>query len=1141
MNCTVIFLHISKTKKMIALAKTLKRSVSISLKLLPLLLVFLSINAVSQTVTPWMTTGDQTKLLQQQAAVNFGANSGTNPSTVTLNTAQTFQTMDGFGWALTEGSAELISAMSATQQNALLNEMFNPTTGLSSSAMRIGLGASDLSSSDYTYSASVDLNMTNFSLAGPDQTYLIPIIKKILLINPNIKILATPWTPPIWMKSNNSYRGGTLLPQYYNAYGKYFVKYIQAMAAQGITIWAITPQNEPENPNNDPSLAMNSTEQKNFINQELGPQFAAAGITTKIIAFDHNCDNTAYPIDVCNNSTYVDGAAFHLYAGNISAMTTVHNATNKNVYFTEQYTGSPTNFSGDFGWHMQNVVIGSTNNWSKTVFEWNLASDPNLGPHTPGPGTCTTCLGAVTINGSSYTRNVQYYLIGQIAKFVKPGALRLSASSSSATVSSVGFRNPDGSIAVLVYNANAAATTIKIVNSSSAFDYSIPAASAVTFNWSTGPPVSVTGISVSPTTATVAVNNTTQLTTTVAPANATNKSVTWASNNSVVASVSSTGLVSGIAAGTAIITVTTADGNRTAISNITVNVIATTGVSVSPTVASIFATQTQQLTATVLPANASNKSVTWTSGNNAVATVNASGLVTGVAQGTATITVRTVSGNFTATTAMTIKGQEPYTGTPISLPGIVQAENYDKGGQNIAYNDADAGNNGNQYRTTEGVDVDVIAGTTGYTVGWTASGEWLEYTTNVTAGNYSIIATVATPSSGKQMVIKLDGVTLTTINIPNTGGYGNFQNVTVTGVSFTGGANKVLRFEIVGGDFNIDKVEVKSVTTVPVTGVSMSPASASVAAGGTAQLTATVAPSTATNKNVSRSSSNTAIATVNASGLVTGVAAGTATITVTTQDGSKTATSAITVTAVTSSFPGYYNIISRNSGKGLDVANNATNSGAQVQQYDVTNGGGANQRWSFVSAGSNNYYIKVKSTQMCLAPSGTGTANGEKVQQRTCTTGNEFKWTVTSLGGGFYKITNVNSGKSLDVENVSTANGANIQVWDDNGGGLNQQWQFVQVEATAIARVNTLQSQTENVSVKNNILVYPNPANNYFKVVQNTTGKASIELYSPNGQLLLKEVFVNEKKIDISSLQQGVYLVKIISEKNVYYKKIVKH
>jgi uncharacterized protein YjdB len=1119
---------------------TIKQLRCASAALCTLFLLLFTTRAVSQTVTPWMTSGDQSVLLQQQAAITFGTNTTPTSSTVTVTTGTTYQTMDGFGWALTEGSAELITSLASTQQNALLNELYNPSTGLSSSLVRISIGASDLSSSSYSYDETAgDTSMTNFTLAGPDLTYVVPILKKILLINPNIKILATPWSAPRWMKSNDAWIGGSLQTQYYSAYAKYFVKYFQAMAAQGINIWAITPQNEPENPNNEPSMTMTSAEETNFINQQLGPQMSAAGYgSIKIIAYDHNCDDTNYPTYVCNNSTYVDGAAFHLYAGTISALTTVHNATGKNVYFTEQYTGSGGSFSGDLGYHLQNVVIGSANNWAKGIIDWNIASNPAVGPHTPGG--CNSCLGAYTISSSTaYSRNVQYYIIGQISKFAKNGALRISTSSNNTNVATAGFRNPDGSFALLVYNAGTASNTVRIISGSTAFDYTIPAAAAVTFNWTTGPPVAVTGVSVSPTSATVAVNNSTQLTATVTPANATNKNVSWSSSNSSVASVNAGGLVTGVAAGTATITVTTQDGNKTASSSISVTVIATTGVTVSPTSASIFAGQTQQLTATVSPSNASNKNVTWTSGNTSIATVSSTGLVTAVAPGTAAITVKTVSGNFTATATITVNNQQPYTGTPVALPGVVEAENYDLGGQNVAYNDVDATNNGGQYRPNEGVDIAQISGTSGYTVGWTANGEWMEYTVNVTAGSYSVLATLASPNTGGQMVVKLDGTVLTTINVPNTGDYNSFQTVTVPNISFTGGNNKILRLEIVGGSYNIDKIEIKNVASIPVTGVTVSPASGSVVAGATIQLTATVAPSNATNKNITWSSSNTAVATVNTSGLVTGVAAGAATITVTTQDGNKTSTSAITVTAAATGFPGYYNILSKNSGKGLDVTNNATNSGAQIQQYDVTNGGGDNQRWSFTGAGGNNYYIKVKSTQMCLAPSSLGTSNGEKVQQRTCGTTSEFQWTVTSLGSGLYKILNVNSGKSLDVQDVSTSNGANIQVWDYTGG-LNQQWSFVQVESPGGRTLNNSAPAITDSILAPEPMVYPNPAVNYIRIVSNAIGKGTVVLYSIKGATIMNKELVRSQELDISAIPAGMYIIKITNNRGTYIKKIIK-
>ncbi|RYZ78561.1 MAG: beta-glucosidase, partial [Proteobacteria bacterium] len=227
---------------------------------------------------------------------------------------------------------------------------------------------------------------------------------------------------------------------------------------------------------------MNSSQQKDWINNHLGPQKASAGFSgIKILAFDHNCNNIAYPIDVLNNSSYVDGAAFHLYDGNISAMSTVKNATNKNVYFTEQFVGAPGNFSGDFGWHMQNVMIGSSNNWSKMALEWNLATNSSYGPRTPGG--CTTCQGAVTVTSSTnYTRNISYYIIGQFSKYVKAGAQRIGSSSSNASIHTTAFRNPDGSLITIVYNAGSQ-NTIKVVSGSSAFNYTVPGSSAITFRW----------------------------------------------------------------------------------------------------------------------------------------------------------------------------------------------------------------------------------------------------------------------------------------------------------------------------------------------------------------------------------------------------------------------------------------------------------------------------------------------------------------------------------------------------------------------------------------------------------------------------------------------------------------------------------
>jgi glucosylceramidase len=378
------------------------------------------------TINVWLTKSDATVLLQKQSIITFNASSN-NYSTITVDSATAYQTIEGFGYTLTGGSAYVINTLDATSKNNLLQELFsNNDNSIGISYLRISIGASDLNASVFSYDdVAGDTALAHFSLS-PDEADLIPLLKQIITTNPSIKIVATPWSAPAWMKDNHNSIGGSLLPQYYNAYANYFVKYIQAMKAEGITIDAITPQNEPLNPGNNPSMVMTAEDQKTFIKNSLGPAFVSAGITAKIIVYDHNCDHPDYPNTVLNDADaakYIDGSAFHLYAGDISALSTVHNAfPDKNVYFTEQFTSSTGQFSGDFLWHMKNVIIGSMNNWSRNALEWNLANDANFGPHTPGG--CTECKGALTVGGG-ITRNVSYYIIAQIAKFVQPASVRI--------------------------------------------------------------------------------------------------------------------------------------------------------------------------------------------------------------------------------------------------------------------------------------------------------------------------------------------------------------------------------------------------------------------------------------------------------------------------------------------------------------------------------------------------------------------------------------------------------------------------------------------------------------------------------------------------------------------------------------------
>jgi glucosylceramidase len=423
--------------------------------------------ALNSDVAFWLTKGDQTALLQRQnVSLVFGTGSNSNP-TITVDTTKSYQSIDGFGYAMTDGSAYLINRLPASDRAAILHELFGTDSNtIGVSYLRVSIGASDLSASVFSYDdngtpALPDTSLQYFTLANSEFD-LVPVLKQVVAINPSIKLLGSPWSAPLWMKTNNNSVGGTLQPKYFDVYARYLVKYVQAMKAEGITIDAITPQNEPMNPGNNPSMLLSATDEAAFIKNNLGPAFVSAGLTTKIIDFDHNCGNPEYPLAVLSDPgalPYVDGSAFHLYGGDISALSQIHNAyPSKNVYFTEQWVGGPSNFPADLDWAMKNLVIGAPRNWSRNVLEWNLANDPSYQPHTAGG--CGNCLGALTI-GTTISRNVSYYIIGHASKFVRPGSVRVD-SNMFGNLPNVAFRTPDGKKVLIVLNDTGASLAFNI-------------------------------------------------------------------------------------------------------------------------------------------------------------------------------------------------------------------------------------------------------------------------------------------------------------------------------------------------------------------------------------------------------------------------------------------------------------------------------------------------------------------------------------------------------------------------------------------------------------------------------------------------------------------------------------------------------
>ena len=440
--------------------------------------------------TLWLTKPDRSALLAEQSpklAFNKEAPTG---QVIDVNSAKTYQNVDGFGFALTGGSAMLLHHMDAAKRAALLHNLFTTEgDGIGVSYLRVTIGSSDMNDHVYSYDdlaeGQTDPDMQHFSLA-PDETDVIPILKEILAIDPKIKILASPWSAPLWMKTTGKAQGGVLLPEYFPAYAKYFVKYIEGMKAHGIAIDALTIQNEPLNEKNTPSMVMLAPEQADFIEHDLGPAFQKARIQTKILLYDHNLDHPAYVTSILKDpaaAKYVDGSAWHLYGGKVEAMTQVHDAfPAKNIYFSEQSINDrPGATSMDIAGPVARVLIGVTRNWSRNVLLWNLAADPNAGPHTDNGG-CPVCYGALTIDGDNVTRLVAYYVIGHASKFVPPGSVRIGSNELD-TLPNVAFKTPEGKTALIVSNPTGSTQNFAVRDKGSAFTTSLDAGAVGTYVW----------------------------------------------------------------------------------------------------------------------------------------------------------------------------------------------------------------------------------------------------------------------------------------------------------------------------------------------------------------------------------------------------------------------------------------------------------------------------------------------------------------------------------------------------------------------------------------------------------------------------------------------------------------------------------
>lgn len=438
-------------------------------------------------VQSWLTSGDRSRLLAEQAPVAFGAAAGEGLA-LTIDVSQPQQEIVGFGAAVTDASAWLIqNKLDAPQREALMRELFGRDgQGLGFSFTRVTIGASDFSLDHYSLADQADPTLAGFSTARMEE-YVFPTVRQALAINPDLKVMASPWSAPGWMKTAGSMIQGQLKPEFYPVYAQYLTRYVQGAAAAGVPTDYLSIQNEPDfEPDSYPGMRWGPEGRAQFIGQNLGPAFHDAGIDTRILDWDHNWDKPEQPLGVLADAqanAFVSGVAWHCYAGDVAAQSQVRDAyPDKDVFFTECSGGQwAADFSDSFLWTAGTLIIGATDNWARGVLMWNLALDENYGPHAGG---CGDCRGVVTIdsNTGQVTRNQEYYAFGNASRFVHQGAHRI-ASTAPQGVKAVAFVNPDGSRAVIAMNGADTAIAFDLRDGDRSARVTLPGKTVATYVW----------------------------------------------------------------------------------------------------------------------------------------------------------------------------------------------------------------------------------------------------------------------------------------------------------------------------------------------------------------------------------------------------------------------------------------------------------------------------------------------------------------------------------------------------------------------------------------------------------------------------------------------------------------------------------
>jgi glucosylceramidase len=466
-----------------------------------------------------LSTNDQQNLLAAQPSINFSfaSTADATTSTIVVDPTQTYQSIEGFGATFTDSTADLLMNVepSASLPGTLSDLFTTSGTGIGLSFMRIPMGATDIALSVYSYddqpAGTTDLPLTNFSIAH-DQAYILPLIKQAKTLNPQMKLMANPWSPPGWMKdpasmSPVSMLGGTLLmtPANETAFANYFVKFIQAYQTAGVPIDYISLQNEPLNITTSyPSMGMSDTVQLALLQGYVLPAFTTNNITAKVFAYDHNWDTPSYPQTVLGGLTapqltQMAGTAWHGYGGAPGAQQLLQNQFPTLGNWETEHSGGTwqaDQFTTDFL-----EITQVLRNSGKSFVKWSLALNEKFGPNltqNAGLGGCNDCTPIITVNSTTgaVTKDIEYYTLGHYSKYVLPGAVRIYTSNTP-NIASVAFQNTDGSMALIASNTTASAQTFQVQWGTQSLSYTLPATSAATFTWSgteTGatPPVAAT-------------------------------------------------------------------------------------------------------------------------------------------------------------------------------------------------------------------------------------------------------------------------------------------------------------------------------------------------------------------------------------------------------------------------------------------------------------------------------------------------------------------------------------------------------------------------------------------------------------------------------------------------------------------------